>query len=82
MYYIKNLEKKLNTYLKQFDREDVEGILTFDVEENKKWLFNGTLKIKIDGKSFYTLVTGHPDALQDLYFLLPKIIQKIGNYNF
>ena len=47
-----NLEKKLNTYLKQFDREDVEWILTFDVEENKKWLFNGTLQIKIDGKSF------------------------------
>ena len=37
---------------------------------------------KIDGKSFYTLVTGHPDALQDLYFVLPKINQKVGNYNF
>jgi len=47
-----NLEKKLSTYMRKFDREDVEWLFDFSVEENKKWLFNGTLQIKIDGQSF------------------------------
>lgn len=47
-----NLERKLSTYLKQFDGKDVEWLIDFDVEENKKWLFNATLQINIDGNSF------------------------------
>ncbi len=48
-----NLEKKLNTYLKKFDREEVKWIIDVDVKENKKWLFNGILQISIDGQSFH-----------------------------
>jgi len=33
---------------------------------------------KIDGKSFYELVTGDPDALNDLYDALPTVIQKVS----
>ncbi len=47
-----NLDKKLNTYLKQFEKEDVEWIIDFSIDENKKWLFNWALQIKIDWKSF------------------------------
>ena len=47
-----NLDKKLNTYLKQFEKEDVEWIIDFSIDENKKWLFNWVLQIKIDWKSF------------------------------
>ena len=31
---------------------------------------------EIDGASFYSLVTGHQDALKDLFTVLPKVIQK------
>ncbi len=33
---------------------------------------------KIDGKSFYTLVTGDQNALSDLYDVLPTVIQKVS----
>lgn len=47
-----NLDKKLSTYLKQFEWKDVEWIIDFDVEENKKWLFNWILQINIDWNSY------------------------------
>ncbi len=47
-----NLDKKLSTYLKQFEWKDVEWIIDFDVEENKKWLFNWVLQINIDWNSY------------------------------
>jgi len=31
----------------------------------------------IDGKSFYALVSGVPDAIEQLYFVLPKVISDI-----
>ena len=33
---------------------------------------------KIDGKSFYELVTGDANALQDLYSILPAVIHKVS----
>jgi len=33
---------------------------------------------KIDGKSFYELVTGETDALKSLYTVLPEVIQKVS----
>lgn len=47
-----NLDKKLSTYLKQLEWKDVEWIIDFDVEENKKWLFNWVLQINIDWNSY------------------------------
>lgn len=37
---------------------------------------------KIDGKSIYELVTGDPNALVDLYNILPAVIQKISGELF
>mgnify|MGYP001472853864 CR=1 FL=1 len=36
----------------------------------------------IDGRSFYELVTGESDALEDLFKFLPKIIMKILNEEY
>lgn len=47
-----NLKNKLNNYLNKFDKSDAEWKLDFNVEKNKKWLFNAKLQINIDGKSF------------------------------
>lgn len=47
-----NLEKKLSTYLKQFDGKDVEWLIDFDVKKNNIW-FNWKLKINIDWNNFY-----------------------------
>lgn len=33
-------------------KKDVEWIIDFDVEENKKWLFNWVLQINIDWNSY------------------------------
>ena len=37
---------------------------------------------RIDGGSFYDLVTGQSNALEDMYLQLPKIIQKIAPVKF
>lgn len=47
-----NLENKIGSYLKKLDWEDVEGNFDLKVDKNKKWLFDGALQIKVDGKSF------------------------------
>jgi len=47
-----NLNNKLSSYLNKFDKNDAEWKLDFNVEKNKKWLFNAKLQINIDGKSF------------------------------
>jgi len=47
-----NLNQKLNSYLNKLDWEDVEWIIDLKIDRNKKWLFDGTLQINIDGKSF------------------------------
>jgi len=47
-----NMEKKIGSYLNQFDWEDVEWIVDIKIDENKKWLFDWVLQINIDWKSF------------------------------
>lgn len=37
---------------------------------------------KIDGQRFYALVTGVPDALEQLYDVLPTVISKLSPYSF
>ena len=37
---------------------------------------------QIDGASFYELVTGDPNALRDLYQVLPDILEKIDVFKF
>jgi len=37
---------------------------------------------RIDGKRFYELATGEPDALDQLYAVLPSVIEKLGEYVF
>lgn len=37
---------------------------------------------KIDGKSFYGLVTGDPDALEKLFDVLPEVISSLSTYKF
>ena len=37
---------------------------------------------KIDGQSFYELVTGVPDALEQLYDILPTVISNLSDYTF
>lgn len=48
-----NLSGKLDKYLKKLDGEDVEGEISFVLEENKIGRFNGTLNVSIDGKKFH-----------------------------
>lgn len=47
-----NLDKKIKSYLNKLDGENVEWIIDVKVDKNKKWLFDGSLQIKIDWKSF------------------------------
>jgi hypothetical protein len=37
---------------------------------------------EIDGYSFYSLVTGNPDALSDLFKVLPAVIEKCSKLNY
>lgn len=47
-----NLENKLNSYLKKFDKESTKIIVTLKTEKNKKDLFNGKLQITIWWKNY------------------------------
>jgi hypothetical protein len=47
-----NLNNKLDSYLKKFDKEDSEGIVELNLEKNKKGEFNGKVQATLDGKSF------------------------------
>jgi hypothetical protein len=40
--------------------------------------YSNQLIRKIDGASFYSLVTGNKHALRDLYIVLPQVIESIG----
>ena len=48
-----NLNSKVNSYLKQFDKkDDAEGTLELKIDKNKKNLFDGILQATLDGQSF------------------------------
>lgn len=40
-----NIDNKLDSYLKKFDKEDSELMIDIKIEKNKKDLFNGKLQI-------------------------------------
>jgi len=53
--------------------------MTFAPSDNKKHkrkVAHRNIRV-IDGKSFYALATGYPDALKNLYLTLPKVIADI-----
>ncbi|QFR39390.1 hypothetical protein A9Q91_04120 [Candidatus Gracilibacteria bacterium 28_42_T64] len=47
-----NINKKLDSYLKQFTKNDAEGIIELSVEKNKKGEFNGKVQANLDGNSY------------------------------
>lgn len=47
-----NLEKKMKSYLKKFDKDDAEGLLDLRVDKNKKERFDGVLQANLDGESY------------------------------
>lgn len=47
-----NLNNKLDSYLKQFNKPDSEGTLEISLEKNKKGEFNGKIQANFDGNSF------------------------------
>lgn len=48
----KNLETKLDHYLKKFGKDDAQGIIEVKCDKNKKWMFDGVIQATFDGKSF------------------------------
>lgn len=47
-----NVENKMDSYLKKFDKDDAECILEIKVDKNKKWLYDGTLIANLDGDDY------------------------------
>ena len=47
-----NLNNKLDSYLKKFNKDDAEGTLDLSLEKNKKGEFNGKVQATLDGNSF------------------------------
>lgn len=67
-YFVHVIPKKPNRYNKAFTPSDKEkGALCPE---------NEAIRL-IDGASFYELVTGRPNALQELHSALPKIINEV-----
>ena len=51
--FTENVTGKLDRYLARFDRPDLEISIELTVEQDKKSLFLGALKSKINGKEYY-----------------------------
>lgn len=47
-----NIEGKLSSYLKKFDKEDAEGLIELNIEKNSRWKFDWALNVKLDWKEF------------------------------
>ena len=47
-----NISKKLDHYLKKFNKPDAEGIIEVFADKNKKWLFDAKLIANLDGQDF------------------------------
>lgn len=67
-YYVQVIRQTKKPYDKPFTPSDNETHQRRPLNENVR---------KIDGRSFYSLVTGHEDALDMLYASLPKVIADI-----
>jgi len=72
-YYVVVIPKKPNRYDIPFTPSDKEV--------GKKRPLNESIR-EIDGASFYELVSGHKDALEDLFDILPKVISDCSNEKY
>ncbi|MFA5518906.1 MAG: Eco47II family restriction endonuclease [Spirochaetota bacterium] len=68
-YYVTIIPKKPARYNKLFTPSNKE--------KGEKCQLNESIRM-IDGASFYSLVTGRPDALEELFNHLPSIIEKLS----
>jgi hypothetical protein len=67
-YYVTVIPSSTKRFTKEFTPPDNE---TKTVRQTNKQI------LEIDGYSFYALVTGEPDALKQLYQVLPKVIKDV-----
>jgi hypothetical protein len=65
-YYVAVIPKKGKRYNKPFTPSDKDKGQKCPINENIR---------EIDGASFYSLVTGNDNALEDLYNVLPEVIK-------
>lgn len=72
-YYVTIIPKKPNRFNKVFTPSDKE--------KGTPCTANPKIRI-IDGASFYTLVTGHDDALHQFYTVLPQVIEDVMHHVF
>jgi hypothetical protein len=72
-YYVAIIPKKPERYDKPFTPSDKE--------KGEKCPSNENIR-EIDGASFYHLVTGHENALKELYEVLPLVIKDCSNEKF
>lgn len=71
-YYVEILPKNGKSYDIPFTPSD-----NTEQDKSKKRKAINQLIRQIDGKSFYTKVTGNKDALRELYLLIPQIVVEI-----
>lgn len=67
-YYVNIIPKKPERFDTTFTPSDPDN--------GKPCETNEKIRV-IDGASFYTLVTGEQDALKDLFYILPKVLEDI-----
>ncbi len=72
-YYVSIIPKNPERFNKAF--------VPSDKEKGEKCPQNDKVR-EIDGASFYHLVTGVPDALEQLFNILPEIISLSSDYNY
>lgn len=72
-YYVEILPKSRARYDKEF--------IPPDNTKGKARSANQLIR-QIDGYSFYALVTGIPDALEQLFAVLPDVIESCSEYRF
>ena len=72
-YLVEILPKSKKPYIKDF--------IPSDNETGQKRPANPLIQ-RIDGKSFYALATGVPDALAQLFAALPDVIEGCSEYRF
>ena len=71
-YYVEILPKNGKAYDIPFTPSD-----NTEEDKSKKRKTSNELIRQIDGKSFYTKVTGNKNALRELYLLIPEIVVEI-----
>ncbi len=72
-YYVEILPKNRNAYDKPFTPSDNQTQTRLPEREDIR---------VIDGKTFYSLLTGYDDAIKELYSILPVIVTEIVKEQF